>query len=300
MIQPKSEMVEQANELIQPKSVSLAQSEAQPEDAVVKEESVEAVKALSSQEVTVEQIAPKKEALKQDGDELLQAKMGQQPLAQMSQQPVAQQAPARQTGVWGMLSGVFGSKGKPQAAKQISVQAVDSIASRDAGEDKNYNSAEEVDSDELDGEMDLSDDESQAAKFRAQTKKKKESSRALRGERKYRQEIDTNVFNIQFATLKGQAELATGDPTFCTTCRAVFNIHSKVEEVKEEDEKQIWTCEFCCTKNVIEIDEEERPQTGAVNYIVEAAAQVQDKKALGKKDISVVFCIDQSGSMCVS
>ena len=34
--------------------------------------------------------------------------------------------------------------------------------------------------------------------------------------------------------------------------------------------------------------------------MVEAAAQVEDKKVLGAKDISVVFCIDQSGSMCVS
>jgi len=37
----------------------------------MKDESIEAVKPLSSQEVTVEQIAPKKEALKQDDDELL-------------------------------------------------------------------------------------------------------------------------------------------------------------------------------------------------------------------------------------
>lgn len=36
-----------------------------------------------------------------------------------------------------------------------------------------------------------------------------------------------------------------------------------------------------------------------MNYMVEAAAQVQDKK-LGGQDISVVFCLDISGSMCVS
>jgi hypothetical protein len=29
------------------------------------------------------------------------------------------------------------------------------------------------------------------------------------------------------------------------------------------------------------LEEEEKPQSKAVNYIVEAAAQVQDKKALG-------------------
>ena len=33
--------------------------------------------------------------------------------------------------------------------------------------------------------------------------------------------------------------------------------------------------------------------------MVEAAAQVQDKKMNGQ-DISVIFCLDISGSMCVS
>lgn len=34
------------------------------------------------------------------------------------------------------------------------------------------------------------------------------------------------------------------------------------------------------------------PKNKAVNYIVEAAAQVLDKQAMGNKDISVIFCID--------
>jgi len=38
-----------------------------------------------------------------------------------------------------------------------------------------------------------------------------------------------------------------------------------------------------------------------VSYILEAAAQVADKKAnTMDQDISVVFCVDISGSMCVS
>jgi Mg-chelatase subunit ChlD len=37
-----------------------------------------------------------------------------------------------------------------------------------------------------------------------------------------------------------------------------------------------------------------------VNYIVEAPAQVMDKKMMGKQEISVVFAIDISGSMCVT
>lgn len=122
----------------------------------------------------------------------------------------------------------------------------------------------------------------------------------LKPSRQYQQEIDTNVFKIEFSTLQNKAEIATGDPTFCSQCKAILNQFSHIEEVKGEDEKQVWTCEFCFNRNEVCLEQEERPQTNAVNYMIEAAAQVEDKKAFGKKDISVVFCIDQSGSMCVS
>jgi len=93
--------------------------------------------------------------------------------------------------------------------------------------------------------------------------------------RQYRQEIDTNVFQVQFRSLADKAELATGDATFCKNCQAAFNFFSKIEEAKGEDgETQIWTCEFCLTKNEVSLEEEEKPTSKAVNYILEAAAQV--------------------------
>ena len=36
-----------------------------------------------------------------------------------------------------------------------------------------------------------------------------------------------------------------------------------------------------------------------MTYLIEASAQVQDR-TMGGQDISVVFCVDSSGSMCVS
>ena len=100
--------------------------------------------------------------------------------------------------------------------------------------------------------------------------------------------------------LKDNAEIATGDPLFCETCKAVFNKYSKIEENKAE-EQQVWSCEFCNNKNIVQLEPEEIPKAEAVNYILEAASQVYDKKnPTAKKDISVVFCIDISGSMCVS
>lgn len=117
----------------------------------------------------------------------------------------------------------------------------------------------------------------------------------------YRQQVDTNIYQVALACLKDAAAMATGDPELCKTCSAVFNLHSKIDSLKMMDgsEKQTWTCEFCCTKNNVNLDEEELPKVNAVNYLVEAAAQVEDKKMAGQ-DISVVFCLDVSGSMCVT
>jgi hypothetical protein len=113
---------------------------------------------------------------------------------------------------------------------------------------------------------------------------------------KYAIEVDTNVFEIQFSCLKNEAVLATGDPEVCKQCNAILNLDSKIVTVENN---QVWNCEFCNTANEVMLDDEELPKNSTVNYLVEAAAQVEDKK-LGGQDISVIFCLDTSGSMCVS
>lgn len=92
-----------------------------------------------------------------------------------------------------------------------------------------YNSAESVDSDELEGALNLSDNEDQAIKFREKMKAKAGRSK----HRHYKAEVDTNVSIIDFNKLKDQAEMATGDPYFCGHCRSVLNVYSKIEEEKE-------------------------------------------------------------------
>lgn len=120
---------------------------------------------------------------------------------------------------------------KSKAKEQPKAQALGNSNSDDSEDDQMNRSMEDVDSDELDGDMNLSDNEEEAQNFRSELKAKK--SNEVR--RKYRQEIDTNIFKIQFSTLADKAEIATGDPEVCKQCQAIFNCNSKVEETKNAE-----------------------------------------------------------------
>lgn len=196
----------------------------------------------------------------------------------------------------GLLSRLFSFGG----SKQPAVQSME--AQREELEMDRNLSCEEMDSDDLSGELNLSDCED-GANLRVERKAKKQKRRAKRKaagpSNVYRQEFDTNVFQVALDCLENQAQLATGDAEICPTCQAVFN---QTSVLTEKDGNQIWKCEFCNTENEVMLGEEEIPQALEVTYLLEAAAQVQDAKVGGKaaQDISVVFCLDISGSMCVT
>jgi len=179
--------------------------------------------------------------------------------------------------------------------KEMAGDNDDSELSDEAYEMRNR-SMNSCSSDELEGNLDASEDEEESAMREMQKQQKKQWKQAPG--RKYKQEVDTNVFKIDFGQLRDKAELATGDACFCAKCKAVFNVHSVVKTIDKE--QQVWVCEFCNHENEVDIEEEEKPKSAAVNYIVQGAAQAMNDKDGGKKDISVVFCVDQSGSMCVS
>lgn len=116
--------------------------------------------------------------------------------------------------------------------------------------------------------------------------------------KRYEQEVDTNVMALDLTILKDKTEIATGDAVVCTNCSAIFNIHSKLSKDLATNE-QAWTCEFCSVVNKVSIEEEEMPKTEELTYIIESAQQAMLKKG-GGENITVMFCIDVSGSMCVT
>jgi hypothetical protein len=103
-------------------------------------------------------------------------------------------------------------------------------------------------------------------------------------------------------------EISTGDPVHCASCQAIFNFFSVITVEGEADlQKQVWNCEFCSHRNVVSIEPEEKAKSATISYIIEAAPVVDSKTAEEKKtdsgiakDISIVYCIDVSGSMAGS
>ena len=138
-------------------------------------------------------------------------------------------------------------------------------------------------------------------------KSKKLQERVNKRNRKFKQEVDTNVVSIGLKVLKEDADVNPGDPFECKGCRAILNKFSKLRDLTEEevklheadDEDKLWKCEFCNHMNVLTIDDEEMPVKESVNYILENA-KVEEKKNAGTEDNSIIFCLDLSGSMCVS
>ena len=92
-------------------------------------------------------------------------------------------------------------------------------------------SAAACDSDDLAGDLNLSDQEDNAVQ-REQIKKVNKKIRREKGKKanKYHVEVDTNVFEVKLACLKDNVELATGDAEFCKSCKAVFNNYSKISQ----------------------------------------------------------------------
>ena len=89
----------------------------------------------------------------------------------------------------------------------------------------------------------------------------------------------------------------TGDVVFCETCNAILSSHSILSDLKYKGtiKGKLWDCEYCSTKNLIEIDSNEIPTSNDVTYLLEAS------KVPGIDDDSIiVFCIDISGSMNIT
>ena len=122
------------------------------------------------------------------------------------------------------LASVFGGGSKASAKKMEKKDQIEvKLEEEDADSHEAYlarnNSASEMDEDDLDGELNLSDDGGDAVRGKLRTEN--ESMRSFmpkKKARKYRHEFDTNVTQVSLSCLANKAEVATGDPFICSRC----------------------------------------------------------------------------------
>lgn len=122
----------------------------------------------------------------------------------------------------------------------------------------------------------------------AQEKKKKKAKKA-----------NVNVVSVNLKTLDQATTISTGDAVLCSNCQAGFNIHSVSTEATEAEgspAKRLWKCEFCEYENQIDLAPEEMPTADAIDYLLEAAPETGNQE----DESGVIFCIDISGSMCLT
>ena len=172
-------------------------------------------------------------------------------------------------------------------------------------EEKNYYSNSEVSDEDLDNFANkLNEEEKKPAAPVAPVAAAPKKAKKKKG-KQHKQEIDTNVVSLRAEYLGAEVVYATGDPSYCSNCKAIFNTYSKVIS---ENGQNIWQCEFCDFKNSVNLDKEEYPKNSSMTYILEAnkavpaaaAAEKVDGVTVGGSvgsDISVIFCVDLSGSM---
>jgi hypothetical protein len=108
-------------------------------------------------------------------------------------------------------------------------------------------------------------------------------------------QANTNILSIDLGSLSKEVKLFTGDPTICTGCESIFNSGSVLKP--GEDGAQIWECEFCGLVNNVRLEDEEIPKGDqAVDYMLSPASE----KTVSLDSKTVLFCIDVSGSMCIT
>ena len=157
--------------------------------------------------------------------------------------------------------------------------------------------------------------------------KKKEKKMNITSLKKQHARTNVNVCTLTMANLVEEKEQLTGDPIFCKHCGVIFNSYSKIESNRPKNEKMkslvpappihpelekyayldqpnntkngesYWNCEFCMGLNIVDIEEEEIPKTNCMDYIAIPPPEIDDDDGSYS---NIIFCIDTSGSMCVT
>ena len=108
---------------------------------------------------------------------------------------------------------------------------------------------------------------------------------------------ETNIIELSLSCLKNETSIATGEAIFCNYCKSILN---SLSILNKSNNRCIWVCEFCDYENTLELEEKEIPIEPELTYILEPEVQMAQFVSESKSSGGIIFCIDISGSMCVS
>ncbi|XP_033741232.1 circularly permutated Ras protein 1-like [Pecten maximus] len=122
------------------------------------------------------------------------------------------------------------------------------------------------------------------------------SSEITPGGRRERR-ADTNIVSINFQTLVTPSNMHTGDAVYCDNCQAILSHLCKLED---RGDVKVWRCEFCGQQMEVDIVEEEKPSQDDVTFMLTPALSTTTSGPKGTDNSLVIFCVDVSGSMCIT
>ncbi|XP_071839226.1 circularly permutated Ras protein 1-like [Apostichopus japonicus] len=114
---------------------------------------------------------------------------------------------------------------------------------------------------------------------------------------------DGNVILVSLGTLENDPKIMTGNAVSCCKCPAILSHISTVTPSSSGDtSKQTWTCDFCDTKNEVDVSDEEIPKESQVDFLDMAPSEqgtevtMETDKPVSRAG-AVIYCIDVSSSM---
>ncbi|KAK6171244.1 hypothetical protein SNE40_019473 [Patella caerulea] len=131
-----------------------------------------------------------------------------------------------------------------------------------------------------------------------QTDSSQPPKQSSEGKRRFKK-ADTNVVSVTLNTLKDPSNMHAGDAVKCggTGCKAIMSYLSKLTAGMSG---KVWVCEFCGCNNEVDVEDGEIPAVEDVTFLLEAGLSTEAAGPSGQDESIVVFCIDVSGSMCVT
>lgn len=117
--------------------------------------------------------------------------------------------------------------------------------------------------------------------------------------------VDTNVLSLSVARLP-QPDAAPGrftrgsPPLCCRACDAVFGYGSELKQSRSQG--RVWVCEYCGHITAVPPAVEKELFGLSVKKVADFTLEAETSHPVpdGMKDRHIIFCVDVSGSMCVS